>query len=282
MRLESIPRYFSPKSPMLNDSTPATASGSLTISDVMGALGMCQAQAEFGLAAFLGKVGISEADKVKAVVLLAKHGMAHCDKVAAIRKLPGEVKARVVLTLSVFAYLDYCRSAASEVPCDTCDDGFIEETKFVMNRLAIAHDETPYTERRQLPEGLMPKFTGDFKGEMRVKYEYYDTTRKVCPKCNGKQIIKTACNDCRGRGEALDKEESERQGVPVRKPCKRCSGRGYERMPSTQAYRAISCITPSISLDTWKKSVKPFYDEMITHLEIEESMADAALKETTE
>lgn len=282
MRLESIARYFSPKSPTLNDSTPATASDSLSISDVMGALGMCQAQAEFGFAAFLGKVGISETDKAKAVVLLAKHAITRCDQIAAIRKLPNEIKARVIFTLAVFAFLDYSRSAASEVLCDTCDDGFIEETKFVMNRLAIAHDETPYTKRRQLPEGLMPKFTGDFKGEMRVKYEYYDTTRKVCPKCNGKQIIKTACNDCRGRGEALDKEESERQGVPVRKPCKRCSGRGYERMPSTQAYRAISCITPSISLDTWKKSVKPFYDEMITHLEIEESMADAALKETTE
>lgn len=277
MRLESIPRYFSPKSPMLNDSTPATASGSLTISDVMGALGMCQAQAEFGLAAFLGKVGISETDKVKAVVLLAKHGMAHCDKVAAIRKLPAEIKARVVLTLAVFAYSDYSRSAASEVPCDACDNGFIEERKFVMNKLAQAHDTTYSFVRGDLPASITP-----IEGrEMLVKHTFYDVTRKVCPKCNGKRVIKTACNNCRGRGVAIDKEESERQGVPVSKPCKRCSGRGYERIPSTQAYRAIACIAESISLDTWKKSVKPFYDEMITQLDIEESWANTALRTTT-
>lgn len=278
MRLESIAKYFSPKSPMLNDSTPATASDSLTISDVMGALGMCQVQAEFGLAAFLGKIGISETDKVKAVVLLAKHGMADCDKVAAIRKLPSEVKARVVLTLAVFAYLDYSRSAASEVPCDACDEGFIEERKFVMNKLAQAHDTVDSFVRGDLPQSITP-----IEGrEMLVKHTFYDVTRKACPKCNGKRVIKTVCNDCRGRRVAVDKKESKRQGAPVIKPCKRCSGRGYERLPSTQAYRAVSCITESISLDTWKKSVKPFYDEMIIRLEVEESKADAALKLTTE
>jgi len=278
MNLEAIAKYFSPKSPMLGDSTPATASDSLTISDVMGALGMCQAQAEFGLAAFLGKVGISETDKVKAVVLLAKHGMAHCDKVAAIRKLPGEVKVRVVLTLSVFAYLDYCRSAASEVPCDACDDGFIEERKFVMNKLAQAHDTSYSFVRGDLPASITP-----IEGrEMLVKHTFYDVTRKACPKCNGKRVIKTACNDCRGRCVVVDKAESERQGVPVKKPCKRCSGRGYERIPSTDAFRAIGGITENISLDTWKKSVKPFYDEMIIRLEVEESIAGAALRVTTE
>lgn len=278
MKLEAIAKYFSPKSPMLGDSTPATASDSLTISDVMGALGMCQAQAEFGLAAFLGKIGISETDKVKAVVLLAKYGMAHCDKVAAIRKLPGEVKVRVVFTLAVFAYMDYCRSAASEVPCDVCDEGFIEERKFVMNKLAQDHDTSYSFVRGDLPASITP-----IEGrEMLVKHTFYDVMRKVCPKCNGKRVIKTACNDCRGRCVVVDKDASAKQGVPVRKPCKRCSGRGYERIPSTDAFRAIGGITGSISLDTWKKSVKPFYDEMIIRLEVEESTTDAALKVTTE
>lgn len=277
MNLESALKYFSPKSPVLGDSTPATASDFLTISDVMGGLGMCQAQAQFGLSAFLGKVGISEADKVKAVVLLARHSITRCDKVAAIRKLPGETKARVVLTLAAFAFLDFSRSAASEVPCDACDDGFIEERKFVMNKLAKAHDTVDSFVRGDLPASI----TQMDGREMRVKHAFYEITRTVCPKCNGKRMIKTACNDCRGRGVAIDKEESERQGVPVRKPCKRCSGRGYERIPSTQAYRAIACITESISLDTWKKSVKPFYDEMITQLDIEESCANTALRTTT-
>ncbi|MGF2653296.1 antitermination protein [Serratia marcescens] len=276
MRLESIPKYFSPKSPMLNDSTPATASDSLTISDVMGALGMCQAQAEFGLAAFLGKVGISETDKVEAVVLLAKHGMAHCDKVAAIRKLPGEIKARVVLTLAVFAYMDYCRSAASEVSCDACNDGFIDAEVFT-NKV-----HTPFPAKEIVKASRQWGVEGFRPSEYEVHRELRERVRVLCPKCNGKRVIKTACNDCRGRCVVVDKDASAKQGVPVRKPCKRCSGRGYERIPSTDAFRAIGGITESISLDTWKKSVKPFYDEMIIRLEVEESRADAALGVTTE
>ncbi|QJU39042.1 antitermination protein Q [Serratia marcescens] len=277
MRLESIARYFSPKSPMLNDSTPATASDSLTISDVMGALGMCQAQAEFGLAAFLGKMGISEMDKVKAVVLLAKHGVAHCDKVAAIRKLPGEVKGRVVLTLAVFAYMDYCRSAASEVPCDACDEGFIEERKFVMNKLAQAHDTSYSFVRGDLPASITP-----IEGrEMLVKHTFYDVTRKVCPKCNGKRVIKTACNDCRGRCMVVDKAESERQGTPVKKPCKRCSGRGYERLPASKAYRAIQEYIPDLPESSWRCLYKPFYEQLITECEKQESIAGEQLLKVT-
>ena len=276
MKLEAIAKYFSPKSPMLGASTPATASDCLTISDVMGALGMCQAQAEFGLAAFLGKIGISETDKVKAVVLLAKHGMAHCDKVAAIRKLPGEVKARVVLTLAVFAYMDYCRSAASEVSCDACNDGFIDAEVFTNKvHMPFPAKEIVKASRQWGVEGFRPS-------EYEVHRELRESVRVLCPKCNGKRVIKTACNDCRGRCVVVDKDASAKQGVPVRKPCKRCSGRGYERIPSTDAFRAISDITESISLDTWKKSVKSFYDEMIIRLEVEESTADAALRVTTE
>jgi len=204
--------------------------------------------------------------------------MAHCDKVAAIRKLPAEKKAQGVLTLAVFAYMDYCRSAASTVPCDACVDGFIEERKFVMNKLAQAHDTSYGFVRGDLPASITPIESR----EMLVKHTFYDITRKVCPKCNGKRVIKTACNDCRGRCVVVDKAESERQGVPVKKPCKRCSGRGYERIPSTDAFRAIGGITENISLDTWKKSVKPFYDEMIIRLEVEESIAGAALRVTTE
>ncbi|CAI1108027.1 chaperone protein DnaJ [Serratia quinivorans] len=257
---------------MLGDSTPATASDSLTISDVMAALGMCQAQAEFGLAAFLGKVGISEADKVKAVVLLAKHGMAHCDKVAAIRKLPGEVKARVVLTLAVFAYMDYCRSAASEVPCDCCHgEGFI--------------DAEVFTNKIQYPDGKPPKWASATKGVYPSYWEEWKSVREVvrvmCPSCKGKGNVSTACRDCSGRGVAVDRKETAKQGVPVRSTCKRCSGRGYERIPSTQAYMVIAEITDNISLDTWKKSVKPFYDEMITHLDVEESIAGDMLMNVT-
>ncbi|AMH00925.1 antitermination protein [Serratia liquefaciens] len=275
MRLESIPKYFSPKSPMLNDSTPATASDSLTISDVMGALGLCQAQAEFGLAAFLGKIGISETDKVKAVVLLAKHGMANCDKVAAIRKLPGEVKARVVLTLAVFAYMDYCRSAASEVPCDACDDGFIDAEVFT-NKV-----HTPFP-AREIVKMYQKMGVKKFRpSEYEVHRELRERVRVLCPKCNGKRVINTACNDCRGRCVVVDKTESERQGVPVKKPCKRCSGRGYERLPASKAYRAIQEYIPDLPESSWRCLYKPFYEQLITECEKQESIAGEQLSKVT-
>lgn len=275
MRLESIARYFSPKSPMLNDSTPATASGSLTISDVMGALGMCQAQAEFGLAAFLGKVGISETDKVKAVVLLAKHGVAHCDKVAAIRKLPGEVKARVVLTLAVFAYMDYCRSAASEVSCDACDDGFIDAEVFT-NKV-----HTPFPAKEIVKTSLLWGAKGFKPSEYEVRRELRELVRVICPSCEGKGSVSTACRDCSGRGVAVDRKETAKQGVPVRSTCKRCSGRGYERIPASHAFEAIQQHTQSISLASWDKTVKPFYDELIRNLDEEESIAGDMLMNVT-
>ncbi|HDJ1441620.1 TPA: antitermination protein [Serratia rubidaea] len=275
MNLESMAKYFSPKSPTLSDSVPATASDSLTISDVMGAIGMCQSQAELGLAAFLGKIGISESDKVKAVLLLARYGLAQCGKVAAIRKLADEEKARVVLVLAVFAFMDYSRSAASEVPCDACDDGFIEAEVFT-NKV-----HTPFPAKEIVKTSLRWGVKGFRPSEYEVHRELRERVKVLCSKCNGKRVIKTACNDCRGRRVVVDKDESERQGVPVKKACKRCSGRGYERLPSTKAFRVVNAIAESITLDTWKKSVKPFYDEMITRLDIEESFAESALRSTT-
>jgi len=40
-------------------------------------------------------------------------------------------------------------------------------------------------------------------------------------------------------------------------------------------------MTDAVSLDTWKKSVKPFYDHLITKFDIEEVWADVQLKQIT-
>jgi hypothetical protein len=53
----------------------------------------------------------------------------------------------------------------------------------------------------------------------------------------------------------VNQDLTEKQGVPVLSDCKRCGGRGYERIPSTEAYAAVCQITDAITLDTWKKSV---------------------------
>ena len=62
MNLESIAKYFAPKSPMFSDSPRATASDSLTGTDVMAALGLAGHKCGFGFDLYLSKIGISSPD----------------------------------------------------------------------------------------------------------------------------------------------------------------------------------------------------------------------------
>lgn len=273
MRLESIPKYFAPKSPTFSDSPRATASDSLTGTDLMAAVGMCQAQAELGMSAFLGKMGVSDADKVKAVLLLAEKGMADSIRVAPLRKLQAEARGGVVLALSVFAFLDYSRSAASVVACDCCSGtGFIEAEVFT-NKV-----HTPFPAKEIVKASVKCGVKGFKPSEYEVRREFREVVRVKCKNCDGKGRVSTACRDCSGRGTAVDKKETEKQGVPVRGTCKRCSGRGYERIPASRAFEAIQQVTADISPATWDKTVKPFYDGLIRTLESEESHAELALQ----
>lgn len=276
MRLESIPKYFAPKSPTFSDSPRATASDSLTGTDLMAAVGMCQAQAALGLSAFLGKMGVSDADKVKAVLLLAEKGMAESIRVAPLRKLQDDIRAKVILVMSVFAFLDYSRSAASEVSCDYCSGtGFIEAEVFT-NKV-----HTPFPAKEIVKASVKWGVKGFKPSEYEVRREFREVVRVKCKNCDGKGRVSTACRDCSGRGTAVDKKETEKQGVPVRGTCKRCSGRGYERIPASRAFEGIQQVTADISPATWDKTVKPFYDGLIRTLESEESHAELALQRVT-
>ncbi|WP_251991126.1 antitermination protein, partial [Escherichia coli] len=86
MRLESVAKFHSPKSPMMSDSPRATASDSLSGTDVMAAMGMAQSQAGFGMAAFCGKHELSQNDKQKAINYL----MQFAHKVLNRPGFPGE------------------------------------------------------------------------------------------------------------------------------------------------------------------------------------------------
>lgn len=259
MNLENTVKYHFAKSTMISDSPRATASDSLTGTDIMAAMGMTQERAAMGYSAFLGKMGISNNDRERAIALLAEYALTKCDKVAALRKLGAGVKPLVMRQLAIFAFEDYSRSAASVKQCDCCTgQGFIEADVF--------------TNKFRKPEGKMT-----VSGMVKVK----ETMRVLCKKCNGTGTLSAACSDCHGRGKAVDQKETKKQGVPVMNDCKRCGGRGYERIPSTEAYAALSQITDAVSLDTWKKSVKPFYVQLISKLEIEESRANAALNKVT-
>ena len=254
MNLESAIKFHSPKSPDYTATTPATASEALTGTDVMAAMGMAQSRAEMGYSAFLGKMGISKHDSDRAITLLTQHALQTCDRVAALRKLGSDIKPAVMQVLATYAYLDYCRSAASEKSCECCSGaGFIDTEVFTM--------KSP--------------LAGGIKRSVR------EVVRVRCKPCEGRGVVSASCNDCSGRGRAIDRKQTEAQGVPVMGDCKRCSGRGYERIPSTEAYRAAFCEGGLVSVATWEKSVKPFYDALIIKLEMEEAWANIALSKVT-
>lgn len=254
MGLEATVKYHFAKTASFAGMPPATASDALSGTDYMAAMGMTQSRAPLGYSAFMGKVGVSDNDARRAVSLLTEYALSTCDKVAALRKLDPDVKPAVMQTLATYAYMDYCRSAASVKPCECCQaNGFIEADVFSM--------KSP--------------LSGGYARNVK------DTVRVLCKQCGGKGVVSSSCRDCRGRGRAVDRKLTEEQGVPVMGDCKRCCGRGYERIPSTDVHRMVEGVTDAISLDTWKKSVKPFYDGLIGKVEIEESWANAALNKVT-
>lgn len=259
MNLENTVKYHFAKSTMISDSPRATASDALTCTDIMAAMGMTQERAAMGYSAFLGKMGISNNDRERAIALLAEYALSKCDKVAALRKLDAAVKPLVMRQLAAFAFEDYSRSAASVKQCDCCaGQGFIEADVF--------------TNKYRKPEGKVI-----VAGMVKVQ----ETVKVLCKKCNGAGQVSAACSDCRGRGKAVNQKLTEKQGMPVLADCKRCGGRGYERIPSTEAYAAVCQITDAISVATWEKSVKRFYDQLITKFDIEEAWAEAQLKQIT-
>lgn len=256
MNLENTVKFHAPKSPQFTDSPRATASEALTGTDVMAAFGMVQSRAPLGFSAFSGKMNLSDSDKKKAVQLLLQHGLKHCDKVAALRKLETNIKGKVLQLLATFAYQDYCRSAASQVVCPCCHgNGVIRKRQMVIKHPGCG-EKTP----------------------AKTAEEEVETT---CTKCKGRGVISTSCVKCRGRGVALDRKKTEEQGVPVMSACRQCSGRGYERLPAASCYRAICQFTDVISPGVWDKAVKPFYESLIAEIEKCESAADAILSKVT-
>ncbi|MBL7635142.1 antitermination protein [Atlantibacter hermannii] len=275
MNLENTVKYHFVKSTMISDSPRATASDALTGTDIMAAMGMTQERAAMGYSAFLGKMGISNNDRERAIALLAEYALTKCDKVAALRKLDAAVKPLVMRQLAAFAFEDYSRSAASVKRCDCCNgEGFIDAEVFSMKTSTPACAKEIIKTSKEWGLKVYPS-------QYQNRREVREVARVLCHQCQGKKVISCACSDCRGRGKVVNQDLTEKQGVPVLADCKRCGGRGYERIPSTEAYAAVCQITDAISLDTWKKSIKSFYDQMITKFDIEEAWAEAQLKQIT-
>lgn len=253
MNLENTVKYHFAKSTMISDAPRATASDSLTGTDIMAAIGMTQSRADLGFSAFLGKMDISDYDRERAIDLLTKYAIEHCDKVAALRKLESDVKPKVMQVLATFAFADYSRSAASTRTCDCCHGNkFVEAEVMTMKHIGRPH----LSEKRE-------------------------TVKVLCHKCKGKGVLTNACQ-CNGKGTVLDKEKTILQrGVPAYKTCSRCNGRGYARLLPDSVRKYICATVMDIPETTWRRSYKDFFESLVGECIKQEEFANQMLNKVT-
>lgn len=253
MNLENTVKYHFAKSTMISDAPRATASDSLTGTDIMAAIGMTQSRAALGFSAFLGKMDISDYDRERAIDLLTKYAIEHCDKVAALRKLESDVKPKVMQVLATFAFDDYSRSAASTRKCDCCHGNkFVEAEVMTMKHIGQPH----LSEKRE-------------------------TVKVLCHKCKGKGVLTNACQ-CNGKGMVLDKEKTILQrGVPAYKTCSRCNGRGYARLLPDSVRKYICATVIDIPETTWRRSYKDFFESLVGECIKQEEYANQMLNKVT-
>lgn len=251
MKLESLPKFYSPKSPKLNDETPATGGTTLTITDVMAAQGMVSSKARFGFNLFLAKMGIQ--DPEPAIQQLINYAMTLRNPV--ISRLSSSVRIEMASCLAAFAFNDYARSAASKSTCPHCHgQGVIREVKDVVKHPGV--------------KGIPPF----------IKSEEVEST---CEHCAGKGWIRTACRDCHGRGLVLDKKRTELHKFPVQKLCGRCNGKGYSRLPTTLVKDRVIRLVPNMTNYQWYSGYAEMINILVTKCWQEESYAEVELKKIT-
>lgn len=249
MNLEALPKYYSPKSPKLSDDAPATASESLTITDVMAAQGMVQSKAPLGFALFLAKVGVQNPDF--AIKGLINYAVALNNPT--LNKLSEETRLQIISCLVNFAFADYSRSAASKACCEHCaGTGFHHVLREV-----VKHSR--YGEPATIEEWV----------------------KEICQHCNGKGEVSTACRGCKGKGIVLDEKRTRLHGVPVYKVCGRCHGNRFSRLPTTLARRHVQKLVPDLTDYQWYKGYADVIDKLVTKCWQEEAYAEAQLRKVT-
>lgn len=267
MNLDGIERFFAPKGMHISDSSRATASESLSSTDVMAALGMTQASAGIGLALYLAKAGVSEQDKQAAISWMTAYAKERAPKT--IRKAAGKTFPLCMRILAEFAYKDYALSAEDKSECgECCGKGFhVKESMVSKSHYAM-----------RLPQWAkdMGQSPSDFERFRDVKV----VDQVLCKKCSGTGQVSNRCR-CNGTGKTIDKKKTEQQGLPVYKQCPRCDGRGFSRQKSSVVYRVIFETLPSLPDRTWRYNWKPFYESLVTLCYQEESYTDRQIRKVT-
>lgn len=269
MKLESISKYFFAKGTMISDSPRATASDALTGTDIMAALGLADLKSGFGLDLFLAKMGISKPDK--AVESLYQFAIKQVYQCKAVSQLEDDIKHHVLQILATFAYQDYSRSAASVRTCDSCaGEGFIKAEVFTMkSAFGVARPED-FTEIVRVSSKL----------PCNVAVERSEVVRIICKECHGKKVISNACR-CHGKGQVMDKEQTELQKVPVMKDCPKCDARGYVRLKFSNVLKAVQTEAPNIGKTTGYDHLKPFFEMLVSQCHKEEAYAEQMLSRVT-
>nr|WP_194717594.1 antitermination protein [Pantoea agglomerans] len=252
-------KYFNPKGQAFTDSSRATGIESLTGTDLMGAIGFCQSKSPFGIAAVMAKTGNSEQDAVITVQQLMYYARRTAPPL--VRKAAGHKLGRCLVVLSKLAFDEYSRSAATDSECPKCDGhGF-------------------HVERRQVVK--YPGYISALDGKEKIPpLCEFQEVRENCTACKGMGKVKARCR-CNGTGRVRDVVKSACRGAPVDRECERCKGRGYKRMPSSIAFRAISVLVPDLTQSSWSRNWKPFFENLVVKCEIEENHADAIFRQAT-
>lgn len=251
MNLESLPKFYSPKSPKLNDETQGTGAESLTITDVMAAQGMVQSIAPLGFNLFLAKMGIQ--DPAPALEGLFKYALALKNPV--LQKLSEKSRLEILSVLVKFAYEDYSRSAASKSVCPYCNgEGVLRSMCDVVKHPGV--------------KGVEPMIR-------------HEEVEEVCQHCNGKGTVSTACRGCKGKGTVLDEKRTKLHGVPVMKVCGRCNGNRYSRLPTTIARVQVQKVIPDLTNYTWYSGYGEVINKLVTKCWREEAFAELQLRKVT-
>lgn len=251
MNLESLPKFYSPKSQKYNDETPATAGIALTITDVMAAQGMVQSKASLGFNLFLAKMGIQ--DPAPAIDGLMNYALALKNPV--LMKLSEKARLEILPVLVQFAYADYSRSAASKARCPHC------------NGLGVLHVMRDVV-----------KHPGVKGVEATVRYEEVE---EICQYCDGKGDVSTACRGCKGKGQVLDEKRTKLIGAPTYKVCGRCNGNRYSRVPTTLARALVERVIPDLTSYQWYSGYADVISALVTKCWQEEAFAEVQLRKVT-
>lgn len=270
MKLESALKHFSPQGLAITDSSKSTSPDRITGTDVMAALGSTSSRARFGLAAFLGKAGVSKTDEQQATQALYRYAMETAP--ANLRKTAGADFGWCMGVLAQYAFAEYSRSAASGRTCTTCGG------KGTTSR-------TQQTRKVTYPWGKAPYWASRSRAVRPSDWECWQEVTEVvparCEDCGGKGNISARCR-CGGTGEVLDRKATKEQGAPVFKTCERCSGNGFSAVSSATVHRAILKRLPDLHQSSWSRNWKRFYEGLVDKCHAEEKKADIEFQKATQ